>query len=54
MGLFLGGATAQLENLHKRGIKVNVNWYYDDEAAKEEFQYEFAQGLTVPIVFLLH
>ena len=42
----------QLENLHKRGIKVNVNWYYDDESSKEEFEYEFAQGLTIPINFI--
>ena len=38
-----------LENLHKKGIKVNVNWYYEDESAKEEFTYEFASGLTLPI-----
>lgn len=42
----------QLENLHKKGVKVTVNWYYDDESSKEEFQYEFAQGLTIPITFI--
>ena len=42
----------KLENLHKKGIKVNVNWYYDDDSAKDEFEYEFAQGLTIPINFL--
>ena len=44
----------QLEKFHKKGVKISVNWYYDDEAAKEEFQYEFAQGLTIPINFLLN
>ena len=42
----------QLEKLHKGGIKVTVNWYYDDESSKEEFEYEFAQGLTIPISFI--
>ncbi|MBI4932094.1 MAG: DUF1987 domain-containing protein [Bacteroidetes bacterium] len=42
----------QLENLHKKGVKMTVNWYYDDESAKEEFEYEFAQGLTIPISFI--
>jgi hypothetical protein len=42
----------QLEALHKKGVKVGVNWYYDDESSKEEFEYEFAQGLTIPINFV--
>ena len=42
----------QLETLHKKGVKVSVNWYYDDESSKEEFEYEFAQGLTIPISFI--
>lgn len=42
----------QLEKLHKKGVKVTVNWYYDDESSKEEFEYEFAQGLTIPISFI--
>ena len=42
----------QLENLHLKGIKINVNWYYEDESAKEEFAYEFANGLTLPINFI--
>ena len=42
----------RLESLHKKGVKVDVNWYYDDESSKEEFQYEFAQGLTIPINFI--
>src|ERR1051326_6292732 len=41
----------QLESLHKKGVNVNVNWYYDDESAKEEFEYEFAHGITMPINF---
>ena len=41
----------QFEKLHKKGIKINVNWYYDDDSSKEEFEYEFAQGLTIPINF---
>ncbi len=42
----------QLETLHKKGIKINVNWYFEDESAKEEFEYEFAHGLTIPISFI--
>lgn len=42
----------QLEKLHQKGIKINVNWYYDDDSSKEEFEYEFAQGLTIPISFI--
>ncbi len=42
----------QLEALHKKGVKVSVHWYYDDESSKEEFEYEFAQGLTIPINFV--
>ncbi len=42
----------QLEKFHKAGVKVSVNWYYDDESSKEEFEYEFAQGLTIPINFI--
>ena len=42
----------QLEGLHKKGVKVSVNWYYDDDSSKEEFEYEFAQGLTIPINFI--
>ena len=42
----------QFENLHKRGIQLSVNWYYDDDSSREEFEYEFAQGLTIPINFV--
>lgn len=42
----------QLEKLHQKGIKVSINWYFDDESSKEEFEYEFAQGLNIPIKFL--
>ena len=42
----------QLEHLHKKGIHINVNWYYEDESSKEEFEYEFAHGLTIPIHFI--
>jgi len=42
----------QLEGLYKKGVKVGVNWYYDDESSKDEFEYEFAQGLTIPISFV--
>lgn len=42
----------QLDRLHKKGTQINVNWYYDDEGSKEEFEYEFAQGLTIPINFI--
>lgn len=43
----------QIEKLYKRGIKISINWYYEDESAKEEFEYEFAQGLSIPINFIL-
>ena len=43
----------QLEKLFKKGIKITINWYYEDESAKEEFEYEFAQGLSIPINFIL-
>lgn len=42
----------QFEKLHRKGVKININWYFDDEGAKEEFEYEFAQGLTIPINLL--
>ena len=42
----------QLEKLHQKGLKITVNWYFDDESSREEFEYEFAQGLTIPIHFL--
>ena len=42
----------QLEKLFKKGVKIRINWYYDDESAKEEFEYEFAQGLSIPINFI--
>jgi len=42
----------QLEKLHQAGVKINVNWYYEDESAKEEFVYEFANGLSLPINFI--
>jgi|CXWL01.1.fsa_nt_gi hypothetical protein len=41
----------QLDRLHKKGVEIKVNWYFDDESAKEEFEYEFAQGLSIPIHF---
>lgn len=41
----------QLDKLHQKGVKLTINWYYDDETSKEEFENEFAQGLTIPIVF---
>jgi len=42
----------QLDRLHQKGIKVSVIWNYDDESSREEFEYEFAQGLTIPISFI--
>ena len=42
----------QFQKLYNKGIKITVNWYFDDESSKEEFEYEFAQGLTIPINFL--
>jgi hypothetical protein len=41
----------QLDKLFQKGTKVNVNWYFDDDSSKEEFEYEFAQGLSIPINF---
>lgn len=42
----------QLEKLHQKGTKINVNWYFEDDSAKEEFTYEFASGLNLPINFI--
>jgi hypothetical protein len=42
----------RLEKLFTKGVKVSVNWYFDDESSREEFEYEFAQGLSMPIIFL--
>ena len=42
----------QLDKLFQKGTKVSVNWYFDEDASKEEFEYEFAQGLSIPIKFL--
>ncbi len=41
-----------LDKLHTKGTKITINWYFDDDSTKEEFEYEFAQGLSVPINFL--
>ena len=38
--------------LAENGVKVNVNWYYDDEESKEEFEYEFGHDLNFPITYL--
>ncbi|HEY4799220.1 MAG TPA: DUF1987 domain-containing protein, partial [Bacteroidia bacterium] len=38
-----------LQTLNKDGVSIAVNWYYEDESSKEEFEYEFAQGLSLPI-----
>ena len=40
-----------LDKLYQNRVLVSVNWYYEDESSKEEFEYEFAQGLTIPIHF---
>lgn len=42
----------KLNVLSQKGVKVNVNWYYDDKDSKEEFEYEFAQGLNFPIRYI--
>jgi hypothetical protein len=42
----------RLEKLFIKGVKVSVNWYFDDESSREEFEYEFAQGLSMPINFI--
>ena len=42
----------QLEKLYQNGSRITVRWYYDDASSKEEFEYEFAQGLTIPINFI--
>ena len=42
----------QLDKLFLKGIKVSVNWYFEDDSSREEFEYEFAQGLSIPINFL--
>ena len=42
----------RIDKLYQQGIMITVNWHYDDEGSKEEFQYEFAQGLKIPINFI--
>lgn len=42
----------KFDALCNSGIKINVNWYYDDIESKEEFEYEFAQGLKFPITYI--
>jgi hypothetical protein len=42
----------QLDKLFLKDIKVSVNWYFEDDSSREEFEYEFAQGLSIPINFL--
>ncbi len=42
----------QLDVLHKKGVSVSVNWYYEDMSFKEEFEYEFEKGLSIPIRFI--
>ena len=42
---------AKLESLYVSGIKVNLVWVLNDEASKDEFEYEFAHDLTIPIHF---
>ncbi len=41
----------QLDKLHQKGVKIKINWFFDDDSSKEEFEYEFAQGLSIPINF---
>jgi hypothetical protein len=48
----LGRIMEQLEILHRKGIRVSINWHYDDEESKEEFYDEFARGLTLPVHFI--
>ena len=40
-----------LDKLFKEGIQMNIIWQYDDEDSKEEFEYEFAHGLSLKIQF---
>lgn len=42
----------KLDKLYKSGVKMNIVWHYDDLETKEEFEYEFAQGLSFPIKFV--
>ena len=42
----------KLDKLYKSGVKVSVNWYFDDESSREEFEYEFTHGLSIPVKFL--
>ena len=39
----------KLDALYKKGVKLNIVWCYDDIESKEEFEYEFAQGLELPV-----
>ena len=42
----------KFDSLYNKGVKLNVTWHYDDEESKEEFEYEFAQGLKFPIKYI--
>ena len=42
----------QLAQLHQKGVKMTVNWYYDNEGSKEEFVHEFATGLALPVNYI--
>lgn len=42
----------KLNKLYNSGVKMNIVWHYDDVETKEEFEYEFAQGLSLPIKFV--
>ena len=41
-----------LDKLYQNRVLVSVSWYYEDESSKEEFEYEFAQGLGLPVKYI--
>ena len=42
----------KFDSLYQKGVKMNVVWHYDDLESKEEFEYEFAQGLGLQIKYI--
>lgn len=42
----------KFDALSNKGVKIKVNWFYDDEESREEFEYEFAQGLKFQINYI--
>ena len=42
----------RFDALHKKGVKLNVIWHYDEIESKDEFEYEFGHELSFPIKYV--